>query len=262
MSPDVVLVDRRGPALVVTINRPGAMNAVNGDVATAIGDALQSAEADATVRAVVLTGAGERAFCAGADLKALARGEPTAHREHPEWGFAGYVRHFVSVPTIAAVNGFALGGGTELCLASDLVVAAETAQFGLPEVRRGIIAAAGGAFRLPRAIPRKIAMEMIFTGRPIDARQAHAWGLVNRIAAAESVLTDALSLAGEIAANAPLAVRASKRIAYGAAAGDAIGETSLWGINAAEWAVVRKSQDAREGAQAFADKRQPVWLSR
>lgn len=262
MNPESVLVDRRGPALVVTINRPGAMNAVNGDVATAIGDALQSAEADATVRAVVLTGAGDRAFCAGADLKALARGEPTAHREHPEWGFAGYVRHFVSVPTIAAVNGFALGGGTELCLASDLVVAAGTAQFGLPEVRRGIIAAAGGAFRLPRAIPRKIAMEMIFTGRPIDARQAHAWGLVNRIASADSVLTDALSLAAEIAANAPLAVRASKRIAYGAVAGDTIGETSLWGINAAEWAVVRKSQDAQEGAQAFADKRKPVWLSR
>jgi len=260
MSLDSVLVERRGPALVVTINRPGAMNAVNGDVATAIGDALQCAEADTTVRAVVLTGAGDRAFCAGADLKALARGEPTAHREHPEWGFAGYVRHFVSLPTIVAVNGFALGGGTELCLASDLVVAAETAQFGLPEVRRGIIAAAGGAFRLPRAIPRKIAMEMIFTGRPIDARQAQAWGLVNRVTSRESVLTEALSLAGEIAANAPLAVRASKRIAYGSVAGDAAGETALWGINAAEWAVVRRSRDAQEGARAFADKRPPVWL--
>ena len=105
MNLDCVLVDRRGPALVVTINRPGAMNAVNGDVATAIGDALECAQADTTVRAVVLTGAGDRAFCAGADLKALARGEPTAHREHPDWGFAGYVRHFVSLPTIAAVNG-------------------------------------------------------------------------------------------------------------------------------------------------------------
>lgn len=110
MNLDSLLVERRGPALVVTINRPGATNAINGDVATAIGDALlQCAEADTTVRAVVVTGAGDRAFCAGADLKALARGEPTAHREHPEWGFAGYVRHFVSVPTIAAVNGFALG---------------------------------------------------------------------------------------------------------------------------------------------------------
>jgi crotonobetainyl-CoA hydratase len=254
-----VLVDREGPTLVVTINRPEAMNAVNRDVATAIGDALERAEADTTLRAVVLTGAGDRAFSAGADLKALARGEPTGHRDHPEWGFAGYVRHFVSVPTIAAVNGFALGGGTELCLASDLVVAAETAQFGLPEVRRGVIAAAGGAFRLPRDIPRKIAMEMILTGRPIDVRQAQAWGLVNRISSRESVLAQALALAEEVCANAPLSVRSSKRIAYGVLAGDPAGEAAFWEINAAEWAVVRQSRDAQEGAQAFAGKRAPVW---
>jgi crotonobetainyl-CoA hydratase len=241
------------------INRPEAMNAVNRDVATGIGDALERAEADTTLRAVVLTGSGDRAFSAGADLKALARGEPTSHGDHPEWGFAGYVRHFVSVPTIAAVNGFALGGGTELCLASDLVVAAETAQFGLPEVRRGVLAAAGGAFRLPRDMPRKVAMEMILTGRPIDVRQAQAWGLVNRISSRESLLADALSLAEEIAANAPLSVRSSKRIAYGAVAGDPAGEAAFWDVNAAEWAAVRKSRDAREGAQAFAGKRAPVW---
>ena len=143
-----VLVERRGNVLVITINRPEARNAINAAVSIGIGDALEEAQHDPDVRAVVLTGSGDRSFCAGADLKAIARRENLYHPDHGEWGFAGYVHHFIDKPTIAAVNGTALGGGTELALASDLVVADELAKFGLPEVKRGLIAAAGGVFRI------------------------------------------------------------------------------------------------------------------
>lgn len=262
MSGEAVLVERHGHVVIATINRPEAMNAVNSDVATALGEALEAAEADRGVRAFILTGAGDRSFSAGADLKAVSRGESINPRHHEEWGFAGYVRHFVSVPTIAAVNGFALGGGTELCLASDVVVAADTAQFGLPEVKRGILAAAGGAFRLPRQIPRKIAMEMILTGRPISAADAHHWGLVNRVTSQDSLMATALALAEEICVNAPLSVRSSKRIAYGAAEGGPPDEALFWQLTAAESDVVRRSADAAEGTLAFAEKRTPVWQGR
>jgi crotonobetainyl-CoA hydratase len=208
---------------------------------------------------LVLTGTGERAFCAGADLKAISRGESIQPRDHPEWGFAGYVRHFTSTPTIAAVNGLALGGGTELCLASDIVVAVESATFGLPEVKRGILAAAGGAFRLPRQIAPKIALEMLLTGRPIDAATAHTWGLVNHVTAREQLLATALDIAAEIAGNAPLSVRSSKRIAYGVPPGAAPDEDAFWALNDSEYAAVRASDDAREGPRAFAEKRSPVW---
>src|SRR5262249_47582231 len=151
----VVLTRQEGRVLVVTLNRPRVRNAVNLAVSLALGDALERAEADRDIWAVVVTGAGDKAFCAGADLKAVARGETImpADPRRAAWGFAGYVSHHISKPTIAAVNGFALGGGTEICLASDLVVAARTASFGLPEVRRGLYAGAGGVFRLPAQIP-------------------------------------------------------------------------------------------------------------
>ena len=125
----------------------------------------------------MITGAGDKSFCAGADLKAIAKGENIFHPEHPEWGFAGYVQHIIDKPTIAAVNGTALGGGTELALASDLAVAAQSAQFGLPEVKRGLIAAAGGVFRIVDQLPRKVAMQLLFTGEPMSARMrsAGAW---------------------------------------------------------------------------------------
>ena len=161
----------RAGAEVITLNRPAARNAVNLAVALGVGDVLEQAEHDRDIWAVVLTGAGNQAFCAGADLKSVARGESLSPADpvRAAWGFAGYVSHHVSKPTIAAVNGFALGGGTELALASDLVVAAESASFGLPEVKRGILAGAGGVFRLPAQIPKKVAMEMILTGEPIGA---------------------------------------------------------------------------------------------
>ena len=167
-----VLAERRGNVMVITINRPEARNAVNGAVSIGVGDALEEAQHDPDVRAVVITGAGDKSFCAGADLKAISRRENLYHPDHAEWGFAGYVHHFIDKPTIAAVNGTALGGGTELALASDLVVAAERAQFGLPEVKRGLIAAAGGVFRIVEQLPRKVAMELLLTGEPITASDA------------------------------------------------------------------------------------------
>ena len=135
-------------------------------VSIGVGDALEEAQHDPDVRAVVITGAGDKSFCAGADLKAISRRENLYHPDHAEWGFAGYVHHFIDKPTIAAVNGTALGGGTELALASDLVVADELAKFGLPEVKRGLIAAAGGVFRIMDQLPRKVAMELLLTGEP------------------------------------------------------------------------------------------------
>jgi crotonobetainyl-CoA hydratase len=147
---------------------------------------------------------------------------------HPEWGLAGYVRHPISKPTIAAVNGVALAGGLDLVLASDLAVAAGSATFGLPEVARGLFAAAGGVFRLPEQIPRKIAMEMTFTGEPVDAPRALSLGLVNRVVPDGTVMDAAMALAGKICVNAPLAVQASKRVATGPANGTLTAETGAW----------------------------------
>lgn len=261
-QPPAALVERHGHTMLVTLNRPRAMNAVNAELSRIVGEALEEAEHDTGVRAVVLTGAGERAFCAGADLKALARGEPLAVPGREAWGFAGYVRHAISKPTIAAVNGLALGGGTELALASDLVVAAESATFGLPEVSRGIFAAAGGVFRLPEQLPRKIAMEMIFTGEPLDAHRALALGLVNRMVPAAEVAETALALAERICANAPLAVQASKRVAYGITNGQVPSEDAAWTHNEQENRSLHTTHDASEGPRAFAEKRSPQWQAR
>jgi crotonobetainyl-CoA hydratase len=256
-----VTVARHGHVLVVTLNRPAAMNAVNAEVSGLVGDALELADRDAAVHAVVLTGAGERAFCAGADLKALARGEPVRAPGHAEWGFAGYVRHPISKPTIAAVNGFALGGGTELVLASDLAVAAETATLGLPEVARGLFAGAGGAFRLSAQVPRKAAMELLLTGASITAARGCELGLVNRVVPAGQALAAALSMAQAISVNAPLAVQAAKRVANSAYGGQE-SEVAAWQRSDSELEALRRSADAREGAQAFAEKRAPVWRGR
>jgi crotonobetainyl-CoA hydratase len=257
-----ILVERRDHTLLITINRPAAMNAINREVSSGIGRALELAEGDRDIRAVVLTGAGDRAFSAGADLKAVARGEPLIDPQEASWGFAGYVRHPISKPTIAAVNGLALGGGAEIALASDLVVAAERATFGLPEVRRGLVAAAGGVLRLPAQLPRKIAMEMILTGEPIGARAAARWGLANRVVPDGAVVEAALELAGRIGQNAPLAVQASKRIATGIVAGGIPAEEEHWRLNFAEVDLVKRSADAREGPSAFAQKREPRWQGR
>jgi crotonobetainyl-CoA hydratase len=256
------LVERRGNVLVITINRPEARNAVNGAVSTGVGDALEQAQNDDEVRAVVITGAGDKSFCAGADLKAISRRENLYHPDHGEWGFAGYVHHFIDKPTIAAVNGTALGGGTELALASDLVVACESATFGLPEVKVGLFAAAGGVFRIVNQLPRKIALEMILTGEPITAAEAAKWGLINQVVPDGTALEAALALAERVTVNAPLSVQASKRIAYGADDGIIPDEEPGWARTQREFGVVLKSEDAKEGPLAFAEKRPPVWKAR
>lgn len=261
-----VLTERRGNVAVITINRPEARNAINGAVSIGVGDALEEAACDSDVRAVVITGAGDKSFCAGADLKAIARRENLYHPEHSEWGFAGYVHHLIDKPTIAAVNGTALGGGTEIAMASDLVVAAESARFGLPEVKRGLIAAAGGVFRIMNHLPRKVAMELLMTGEPITASDACRWGLINQVVEegpdGGSVLDAALALAARITVNAPLSVQASKRIAYGVDDGVIADEELGWERTVREMRTLLKSEDAREGPLAFAEKREPVWKAR
>ncbi|OBF44077.1 enoyl-CoA hydratase [Mycobacterium sp. 852002-50816_SCH5313054-b] len=248
--------------MVVTINRPEARNAVNAAVSIAVGDALEQAQHDPGVRAVVITGAGDKSFCAGADLKAISRRENLYHPDHGEWGFAGYVHHFIDKPTIAAVNGTALGGGTELALASDLVVADERAKFGLPEVKRGLIAAAGGVFRIVDHLPRKVAMELLLTGEPITASDALGWGLINQVVSPGEVLDAALALAARVTVNAPLSVQASKRIAYGVDDGVIVGDEPGWERTVREMRSLIRSEDAKEGPLAFAEKRKPVWQAR
>ncbi|KQZ60581.1 enoyl-CoA hydratase [Sphingopyxis sp. Root1497] len=259
-----VLAERRGHVLILTINRPDARNAVNAAVHIGLGEGLERAEADPEIRAVIVTGAGDQAFCAGADLKALSRGERLEPEDKAQraWGFAGFVRHPIGKPIIAAVNGFALGGGTELALASDIVIAADHAQFGLPEVKRGIIAAAGGAFRIVQQLPRKIAMQLLLTGEPISAQRALDLGLANEVVPLDQLMDTALDFAERIAVNAPLAVQASKRIAMGIAEGQIAGDAEFWEANKRETRVVFTSADSREGPRAFAEKRQPVWQAR
>ncbi|MDQ0674698.1 crotonobetainyl-CoA hydratase [Pseudarthrobacter siccitolerans] len=257
---DAVTAEEIGHVLLVTINRPDARNSVNPDVIRGVGKALEHAEQCPGVWVVVITGAGDKAFCAGADLKAAAAGAFNEMGEELEkWGFAGFVKHHISKPTIAAVNGFALGGGTEIVLASDLAVASSEATFGLPEVKRGIFAGAGGAFRIGRQVPKKIAMEILLTGQPLTAQRALEIGLINRAVPQDQVLDAALELANLICENAPLAVQTSKRIANAISDGKVHSEDDDWARSEAEGQALMLSQDSREGMLAFAEKRAPKW---
>lgn len=262
MSQPAVVTERRGRVLVVRMNRPHALNAVDAALSTGLGTALEELSADRELWAGVVTGTGDRAFCAGADLKELAAGRPAYAAEHPEWGFAGMARHFVSKPLIAAVNGLAYGGGLEIVLACDLAVASDTARFALPEVKRGILAAGGGLVRLGRQVPLRVALEMALTGEPIDAETALRHGLVNRVVPQQQVLDEALRLAEQICANAPLAVQASKRALHAVVDGEPSADPELWRIASLESASLRDSSDSREGPRAFAEKRVPVWQAR
>jgi crotonobetainyl-CoA hydratase len=247
---------------VITLNRPEAMNAMDTAMADAIGNALEQAAADEDVRVIVLTGTG-RAFCAGADLKEISAGRTVAPTVR-QWGFGGVAQHWIAKPLIAAVNGLAFGGGSEIALACDLVVASETAKFGLPEVKVGLFAAAGGVVRLQRQVPLKIALQLALTGDPMDAATAASWGLVNEVVPPEQVLPRALELAGRIAANAPLSVRYTKQLLHqtSSAGSDwdpAWSGVDPWAANEAAMQVVFSSADAIEGSTAFAQKRAPFW---
>ena len=249
-----------GHVALVTIDRPEARNAVNGDVASGLEAAVDATEADDDIRAVVLTGAGREAFCAGADLKEVSAGRGSALRTE-RGGFAGFVYRERSKPWIAAVNGKALAGGTELVLACDLVVAVRQAAFGLPEVLRGLIAAAGGLYRLPRAIPPNIALELILTAGQLDAERAHGFGLVNRLVPDVDGLREAaLALAAEIARNGPAAVRQSLRVAREANSG--LDEAALRALTRDAFERVAASEDFKEGPRAFIEKRAPRWSGR
>ncbi|QEE60761.1 crotonase/enoyl-CoA hydratase family protein [Salinibacterium sp. dk2585] len=253
-----VVLEQRGHVLIIRINRPEARNSINTATARALGAALEQLNSDADLRVGVLTGTGV-AFCAGQDLKALAAGE--AVLEKPERGFGEWVRHYCSKPLIAAVNGYAFGGGLELALACDLIVAAEGVALGLPEVKRGLFAAGGGVPRLVQQMPEKVAMRMVLTGEPIMTNDAQHWGLVNEVVAADEVLDTALELAEHIAQNAPVAVQASKRI-VALTAHSGTWEPEAWEVITEEFERVFGSEDAAEGARAFAEKREPIWKGR
>jgi crotonobetainyl-CoA hydratase len=256
-----VLISRHGRTALITLNRPKALNSVNPDLAGALGAALEELAQDDDLWVGVVTGAG-RAFCAGADLKAIAARQRLDAPGHPEWGFGGFVRHYVDKPIIAAVNGIAFGGGAEIVLASDLAIADEPAKLGIPEVKRGLIAGAGGVIRLPRQIPNKIASRLAFTGEPMSAVEAAHWGLVNDVVPAGTCVDAALTLAEQICANAPLAVRASKRIIQRGAALGGDWDDEVWDYNDEQFRGVLRSEDAKEGPRAFAEKREPKWQGR
>ena len=252
----VVELERREHIALVTLNRPEARNAISPEVSQAMAAVLDEIESDAELRAVVVTGRGE-VFSAGADLKVVAAGNAN-DIARGKGGFAGIVTRDFPKPIIAAVNGPALAGGFEIVLSCDLVVAAESARFGIPEVKRGLMAAAGGLIRLPKRVPLAIALELAMTGDPIDADRALQLGLVNRVVPGERVLDEAINLANRIGENSPIAVRNSRRLVREAAE---LSEAEGWTRNLELMMPVFESGDAVEGATAFAEKRQPVWRS-
>lgn len=253
-SDNLVEFKARGHVAIITINRPDARNAINGAVALGVEAALDRLEADPWLWVGVLTST-PPVFCAGADLKEISAGRRDQLRT-PRGGFAGIVARERTKPLVAAVEGPALAGGTEICLACDLIVASATATFSIPEVKRGLVAAAGGLFRLPRRLPHNVAMQMALTGEPIDAVRAGKFGMVNEVAAPGKALEIALRIAEGIAANAPTAVRASRRVIKAAAdADDAIG----WRLSEEAMAEAMSSADMREGVAAFVEKRRPNW---
>jgi len=254
-EPSPVLVEQIDGVQVITINRPEARNSINTVTAEAIGAAMDELDARSDLTAGVITGAGGT-FCAGMDLKAFLAGEKPSI---PVRGFAGIVEKPSDKPLIAAVEGYALAGGFEIALACDIIVAANNAKFGLPEVKRGLVAAGGGLMRLPQRVPYHLAMEWALTGDMVEAEQAYRASLVTHLTDPGQAREAALDIARRIAANGPLAVRATKQI---------IVQSPDWSLDESfdkqrEISLpVRDSEDAKEGARAFTEKRSPNWQGR
>ncbi|HEX5266018.1 MAG TPA: enoyl-CoA hydratase-related protein [Acidimicrobiales bacterium] len=255
---DELVREQRGPVLVARLNRPDARNALSPGLIREIGAALTDAESDDAVRAVVLTGTGDRAFCAGMDLRAFASGEQAeAGGEGSARGFQRLIEGQLTVPVVAAVNGAAVAGGFELMMGCDVVVASSAAVFGLPEVKRGLFPAGGGTFLATR-IPRAVASELLLTGDNIPAERAYELGLVNVVVPPDEVLTAALGYAERIAANGPLGLAAVKELIRLGVSDPARATERM-----AHWQqVVFSSADAQEGARAFIERRPPVWQGR
>ena len=257
---DLVVVEQRGAARILRLNRPEARNSLSPELIGELGAALDAAVADDTVRAVVLTGTGDRAFCAGMDLRAFSEGRTgrAAGGGDPMAAFGRFIRESIPKPIIGAAQATAVAGGFELLLACDLIVASSAAQFGIPEAKRGLFAAGGGVF-LSKRIPLALALELGMTGDLITAERALALGLINRVVAPERVLDEALALAARITANGPLGVRATKelmRLALGATLREAEQRQAVLQPQ------VFSSEDAKEGSLAFVEKRAPNWKGR
>ena len=254
---DELVRERRGSTLVARLNRPEARNALNGALIRGISSAIVDADSDPGIHAVVLTGTGDRAFCAGMDLRGFAEGEGSGGAPEDMDGFRRLIAGEVSVPVIGAANATAVAGGFELLLACDIIVASSAAQFGLPEVKRGLFAGGGGTF-LGTRLPLGIALEITLTGDSIDAERAYALGLINAVVPPDDVLPRALEFADRIAANGPLGVAATKELVRLAVTDHARAHVRLAELQQS----VFGSQDAKEGALAFVEKRAPVWQGR
>ena len=255
---DELVRERRGNTVIARLNRPEARNALNRALIRGISDVMVEADADPSIRAVVITGTGDRAFCAGMDLRDFTAGaDPSGGDPKAVEGFRRLIQGEVAVPVIGAANATAVAGGFELLLACDIIVASSQAQFGLPEVKRGLFAAGGGTF-IGTRVPLGIALEMTLTGDTIDAQRAYALGLVNAVVAPDDVMPTALDFAERIAANGPLAVAATKELVRLGVTDHARAHERVRELQRA----VFSSQDAKEGAFAFVEKRAPVWQGR
>jgi enoyl-CoA hydratase/carnithine racemase len=259
-TPEPVLVaERREGIAILRLNRPEARNAMNSELAVALGQGLIAAERDPDVRVIVVTGTGDRAFCAGMDLRAFADGAmaPSANQEEARAAVRRLTDGAIEKPVVGAANGTAVAGGFEMLLGCDVIVASANAKFGLPETKRGLFAARGGMFLAAR-IPVAIALELVLTGDPIDASRAYALGLINQVTPPEQVLPAAVDMAARIAKNGPLAVAASRELVR-----LAMTDATAAAQRQAELRTrVFESLDAKEGARAFVEKRDPVWQGR